>query len=190
MWLAGEPPWLVPSVVPLQLTQNLDGLILPCQNMWRERLNCRNCGNRRQFIPIDETIPSISDVDLSELYYSVRGFNEKVQLERLQEQRPSSRYHRWQKPAAKTTSNVAKTTPKKKERVPRMLQPEHVESRPDKGPVATKCTLCHEKGAVNYHSQWLVGSDVYQSISKKNGQMHVGDMYRRMSPLDTSGRGN
>lgn len=113
------------------------------------RLGCQNCGNRRRFVPIDENIPSISDSDLSELYDSVRGFSEKVQLMRLQEQRPSSRYHRWQKPTAKTASNVVKAASKKKEGMPRMLRSEHVESRPDKGPVPTKCTLCHGKGPVN-----------------------------------------
>lgn len=104
--------------------------------------------------PIDEKTPSVFGTDLIELYDSVRGFNQKVQLERLQEQRPSSRHHRWQKPAAKTT-------PKRKAGMPRMLKSEHVESREDKDPIQTKCTLCHEKGPVNYHPQWLVGSDVY-----------------------------
>lgn len=118
------------------------------------RLLCQNCGIQRRLVPIDEKIPSISDTDLNELYDSVRGFSEEVRLERLQEQRPLSRYHRWQKPAAKTTS-------KKKAGMPRLLESEHVKSRQDKGPVQTKCTLCHEKGPVNYYPQWLVGSGVY-----------------------------
>lgn len=118
------------------------------------RLVCQNCGISRRFVPIDESIPSISVQSLNKLYDSVRGFSQEVQLEMLQDQRFSSRYHRWQKTTAKTTS-------KKKAGMPRALTSEHVESRQDKGPVQTKCILCHDKGPVNYHPQWLVGSDFY-----------------------------
>lgn len=125
------------------------------------RLQCQTCRFRRRFLPIDDKIRSIAEGDISDLYDSVRGFSEKVQLERLQEQRPSSRYHRWQKPAAKTTLKAANTASRFKEGMPRLVQSEHLESRADKPPVPTECTLCHEKGPVNHRPQWLVGSDVY-----------------------------
>lgn len=84
------------------------------------RLVCQNCGIQRRFVPIDEKIPSVSVDSLNELYDSVRGFSQEVQLEKLREQRSSSRYHRWQKPTAKTTS-------KKKAGMPRAVKSEHVE---------------------------------------------------------------
>ena len=118
------------------------------------QLTCQHCGSQRRFVPIDEKIPSISVESLNKFYIPVRGFSQEVQLERLQEQRSSSRYHRWQKSTGKTNS-------KKKAGMPRAVTSKYVESRQDKGPVQTKCTLCHQKGSVNYHPQWLVGSDIY-----------------------------
>lgn len=110
------------------------------------QLTCQNCGVQRRLIPIDEKIPSISVETLNTLYDFVRGFSQEVQLEMLQEQRSSSRYHRWQKSTGQTIS-------KKKTGMPRALKSKYVESRQDKGPVQTKCTLCHQKGPVNYHPQ-------------------------------------
>jgi hypothetical protein len=150
--VAEELLWLVPNVARLELTQKPRWTnTIPAKYVER-RLLCQNCGLQRRLVPIDAK--SHSDSGMNEFHDSVRGFSQKVQLERLQEQRSSSRHHRWQKSAAKTTS-------KKKAGMPRMLKLEHVESRQDKGPVQTKCTLCHEKGPLNYHPQWLVGSDVY-----------------------------
>jgi hypothetical protein len=53
------------------------------------QLVCQNCGIQRPFVPIDEKIPSVSVDSLNELYDSVRGFRQEVQLEKLQEQRSS-----------------------------------------------------------------------------------------------------
>lgn len=66
---------------------------------------------------------------------------QEVKLDMRQEQRPSSRYNRWQKPAARTTSGTAKKACKKQERMPRMIQVEHVESRSQKALVSTRGTL-------------------------------------------------
>ncbi len=119
---------------------------------------CYNCEGRRRFIPI-EKIPSIPEEDVRELYHLNRGFDEKVQLQMLQEQRPASRYHRWQKPAAKSASNANEPCPKKHKDVPTLLDSKHLEFR--EGSVPTECIRCHREADVDYHPQWFIGTDVY-----------------------------
>lgn len=161
--------------------RNKCATVIDCEPRWTrtdppkyvERyLRCGTCNRNRRLIPIDNDIPTLSELHVCQLYKSVSNLSQDTQLQRLRALRPASKVHRFQRAANRFRTNQER--------------PRHIKALwevtaydPKRPRIEVQCSFCGNKGAADNHPLWLKMTGEYLALRFYSCKSRECRLYRR-----------